>query len=641
MLSLATLKTPGVYIDEVPKFPPSIAAVETAIPAFIGYTAKSTRIANNDLKNVPFRIESMAEFELYFGGSPKPTVKDVKIDLSYQFVSATLESERFLYDSLRLFYANGGGVCYIVSVGSYKEDPNELHFITAITALEKFDEPTMLLFPDAALIPANGLYNVQIATLKHCNSMMNRVGVFDLKKDDYKGTEFRNKIGISNLKYGTAYTPWLLAAFSKDINYGDMKGKIHRLGIPLISLKELTDNLEIKQLVGQLDDITDDSAAIKSATQLLSLSGILSEIYLEKFKLIIELPANNTNLNLQNLFKYLYNIAVTIDKYVGTLKYIELEDSVKETIKSLKEVYKDLINLEEEVKSIVGYTAQKPSGANIPVSGEWDTTFSAAAVATAILQGATPEEKRLSVLTKLDNLFNIINLAYQTGIIGKEIELEKQKNEALLAAMPAFKAIVNGINSTAMALPPSGAIAGIYAYTDNNRGVWKAPANVSIGGVEPNTIFSASELEGLNVDVMAGKSINAIRPFQGKGTLVYGARTLAGNDPEWRYVSVRRFFNMVEDSCKKATEQFVFEPNDANTWVRVQSMIDNFLWTLWRDGALQGATPQKAYYVSVGLGKTMTKEDIMDGRMIVEIGMAAVRPAEFIVLRFSHKLPEA
>jgi phage tail sheath protein FI len=97
---------------------------------------------------------------------------------------------------------------------------------------------------------------------------------------------------------------------------------------------------------------------------------------------------------------------------------------------------------------------------------------------------------------------------------------------------------------------------------------------------------------------------------------------------------------MVEESCKKATEQFVFEPNDANTWVRVQAMIENFLTIFWRQGALQGATPEKAFYVSVGLGKTMTAQDILNGFMIVEIGMAVVRPAEFIILRFSHKLPE-
>ncbi len=98
---------------------------------------------------------------------------------------------------------------------------------------------------------------------------------------------------------------------------------------------------------------------------------------------------------------------------------------------------------------------------------------------------------------------------------------------------------------------------------------------------------------------------------------------------------------MVEESTKKASEPFVFEPNDANTWVKVRAMIENFLILQWRAGALAGAKPEHAFYVKVGLGQTMTAQDILEGRMIVEIGMAVVRPAEFIVLRYSHKMQES
>ncbi len=212
----------------------------------------------------------------------------------------------------------------------------------------------------------------------------------------------------------------------------------------------------------------------------------------------------------------------------------------------------------------------------------------------------------------------------------------------LQSAFGLYKSILAGINNVAVPLPPSGAVAGIYAYVDRTRGVWKAPANVSLSGVQgPTDIFSESELSALNIDVNAGKSINAIRTFKGKGTLIFGARTLAGNDNEWRYVPVRRFFNMVEESVKKATEQFVFEPNDANTWIKVKAMIENFLLLQWGQGALAGSKPAQAFYVKVGLGETMTALDILEGRMNVEIGMAAVRPAEFIILKFSHKMQEA
>ena len=190
-------------------------------------------------------------------------------------------------------------------------------------------------------------------------------------------------------------------------------------------------------------------------------------------------------------------------------------------------------------------------------------------------------------------------------------------------------------------LPPGAAVAGVYATVDRTRGVWKSPANESLASVQSLTVLIDQDLnDSMNVDP-TGKSINALRAFAGKGFLVWGARTLAGNDNEWRYVSVRRFFNMVEELCKKATEPFVFEPNDAGTWVKVKAMIENFLVVQWRAGALVGAKPEDAFYVRVGLGSTMTAQDILEGRMIVEIGMAVVRPAEFIVLRFSHKMQES
>jgi hypothetical protein len=218
-----------------------------------------------------------------------------------------------------------------------------------------------------------------------------------------------------------------------------------------------------------------------------------------------------------------------------------------------------------------------------------------------------------------------------------------KKLDDLEASMNSLYASCKGaINNMDYEMPPSPAVVGVYCYVDRTRGVWKAPANVSLKTVSDLTDQITNEdQENLNVDAVSGKSVNVIRFFTGKGILIWGARTLAGNDNEWRYVSVRRFFNMVEESCKKASAQFVFEPNDANTWTKVRAMIENFLTVLWRQGALAGAKPEQAFFVKVGLGQTMTALDILEGRMIVEIGMAAVRPAEFIILRFSHKMQES
>jgi uncharacterized protein len=191
-------------------------------------------------------------------------------------------------------------------------------------------------------------------------------------------------------------------------------------------------------------------------------------------------------------------------------------------------------------------------------------------------------------------------------------------------------------------LPPSAAMAGLFAFVDSTRGVWKAPANVSVSKVLGlTTELNDEQQKEYNVSVDSGKSINVIRSFSGRGFIVWGARTLDGNNNEWRYVNVRRFFNMVEESVKKAMNNYVFEPNDANTWVKVKAGIENFLTLQWRAGALQGAKPEQAFFVNIGLGTTMSSFDVLEGRMIVQIGMAVVRPAEFIILEFMHKLAEA
>ena len=191
-----------------------------------------------------------------------------------------------------------------------------------------------------------------------------------------------------------------------------------------------------------------------------------------------------------------------------------------------------------------------------------------------------------------------------------------------------------------LVLFPSATVAGVYAANDASRGVWKAPANVGLSMVKAPQIKITDETqEGLNIDPISGISVNAIRTFPGVGVMVWGARTLAGNDNEWRYVSVRRFVINVEESIKKSIAAFVFEPNNANTWTRARASLENYLTGKWREGALAGAKPEDAFYVRVGLGQSMTAQDVLEGRMIIEIGIAVVRPAEFIIIRLTQMMP--
>mgnify|MGYP002797441091 CR=1 FL=1 len=179
--------------------------------------------------------------------------------------------------------------------------------------------------------------------------------------------------------------------------------------------------------------------------------------------------------------------------------------------------------------------------------------------------------------------------------------------------------------------PPSGAMAGIYARTDIERGVHKAPANEVIRGC---TGLSCAYNEG-EQDILNPMGVNLIRAFTGRGIRVWGARTISSNGL-WKYLNVRRLFIYVEESIKANTNWVVFEPNSTTLWNRVTRTIETFLATCWRDGALAGSTPSEAFFVECG-PTTMTQDDIDNGRLICQIGIAPVKPAEFVIFRITQK----
>ncbi len=214
-------------------------------------------------------------------------------------------------------------------------------------------------------------------------------------------------------------------------------------------------------------------------------------------------------------------------------------------------------------------------------------------------------------------------------------------HNALMQNWADYKLLAGKVKDSLNLLPPSAAIAGLYTMVDNTRGVWKAPANVSINFVNsPTESIDNAAQEGLNMP-MNGKAVNAIRTFLGEGIKVWGARTLDGNSQDWRYINVRRTMLYLEESVKNASKAYVFEPNVSNTWVSIKSMIDNFLRGVWKRGGLAGSTPEEAYEVHVGLGDTMTANDILDGIMRITVLVAISRPAEFIEITFQQQVQKS
>jgi phage tail sheath protein FI len=475
-----------VYINEIPSFPPAIAQVATAVPAFIGYTQIAKDPSGNDLTNKPTRITSLLEYEAQFGlGQPETNILITYVQqtsgttsqdtISFSFTGG-VQSKHNMHAAIRLFYANGGGAAYIVSVGPYKTIGGALvqtEYETGLAAVRKEDEPTMLVFPEGQNMTEINYYAIQAEALDQCGALQDRFSIMD----------------------------------------------IYDTGASLVTS-------------GQLD------TAIGNFR-----NGFASDFYNYG---AVYFP------NLKTVYQYDY----------------------------------------DESKTLIKHTVNGSTG---PLDGHSLTDIS------------TPPPLLSPPSSPTQNL-----AAYNT--------LKAALNSQFLVVMP-----------------PSPAMAGIYAAVDGSRGVWKAPANVGVQDVFGLTFQVSDELQqNLNIDAVSGKSVNAIRSFTGKGILVWGARTLDGNSNDFRYISVRRFFIMVEESAKLATMKFVFEGNDGNTWVKLRAMIENYLTNLWRLGALAGSKPEQAFYVKVGLGQTMTFDDILNGRLIVEIGMAPVRPAEFIILRFSQ-----
>jgi len=477
-MAILKLSTPGVYVQEISTFPPSVAEVETAIPAFIGYTEKATKLGV-DITWIPTMINNFSEYELFFGVSQQEAEDSITIavedfgggNYTVQVLPvAGKKSVHNMYYAVKHYFDNGGGTCYIASVGDYTAlpgAPKKDDLVKGLESIKDIDEVTILVIPEC----------------QYC--------------DDYKTVVQKMITQAATLKDRFAIID--------------------------------PDKVTPKEPGNPSGDISGDSSLIRNSTV-----GVDSDRYAAAY----------------------YPNLLTV--YSANFKFDDL--------------------------TIDTYT--------------WSGT-------------------------------------------GTDPNLGGKKMSELGTGSVLYSKIKGEVDKQYVEVPPSAAMAGIYARVDSTDGVWKAPANEAVLSVAgPSIPISNREQEDLNIDPNNGKSINAIRTFPGYGTLVWGARTLNGNDNEWRYISVRRFFNMVEESVKKSCAQFVFDPNTVSTWVKVQAMIENYLFLKWREGALAGSKPEQAYFVRVGLGTTMTSLDILEGRMNVEIGMAVARPAEFIVLKFSQLMQQ-
>ena len=679
-------KTPGVFIEELALFPPSVAAVATAIPAFIGYTSITQDDAGVSLLNRPIRITSMLDFMELFGGPYNPASYFVQVDplAAWDIINTSpVDGRRFyLFDAVRHYFDNGGGPCYIICVGDFSADATYGNDTTGmrggLRALEKVDEPTLIAVPDVTTLRlGNGDPDFVVAgnlhkdIIEQCNRLQDRFGILDMvagsRAPDHASQpllQFRNQVGTENLKYAATYYPWLLTTYTRTIHFSQLDffdNQAIPVAISDLTLSAMTGNAILDGLVTTLiNRQADEDRVFSKVPTTITLNRnnfnpLSAHLEFLRTTLMGTTTAGAARTAFRHLVEYVRQLALSfrdLENDAGNPTEMTNMLTALEANTALRTQITNLISFEKNANvmgsiSLTRVVADVVADYALVNTEDWIggvTVASIAANATDFTNGGLNSIAQTAHAAGnspiLQNAFNVISEAF-LGIAEDAIFRTDQAENNLFSQHPFFKAVIERIQKDMSLLPPSGAAAGVYAATDRSRGVWKAPANLSLRSViAPAYKLTDQEQSTLNVHD-TGKSINAIRAFTGKGILVWGARTLAGNDNEWRYINVRRFFIFVEESTKKATEPFVFEPNDANTWIRIRAMIENFLTLQWRQGALAGATTKDAFYVKVGLGETMTALDILEGRLIVEIGMAAVRPAEFIILRFSHKMQES
>ncbi|MDT8998198.1 phage tail sheath C-terminal domain-containing protein [Paucibacter sp. APW11] len=634
---MAVMKTPGVYIVEKNAFPNSVVEVATAVPAFVGHTEFADN-HNTPLSLRPWPISSMAEYHQYFGGPPKPrfalSEEADPLDAQFQALSEpdTPSSKKGyklaqvkgvaghdfgLYNALRHFFQNGGGRCYVVSIGSYKQELDPDLFQKGIDALKKEQEPTMLLAPEAVRFEdANTCKDIQQAMLNHCGyEMKNRVAILDVyngdKPREYPPGDpvaaFRDSLGINFLDFAAAYYPWLNTSVvgEKEVDYENIA----------------PDSLDLlcTLLRAELNLPADRPGAEKPKARAM-------------WDEVAKLKTDFTPIVIAEARKQRDDAAAK----QSTAARAKVESEAKAAKKSADEIAAALKTFDDAQAQAKADADKARTDARKAFIDDFVTKAKAA---DADLTDAAAAEQAETAAKAWDVSYDnpLSSAALADGVkVRREL-----LNKTLVNASNVFKAVLTEVRRQLNVMPPSSAMAGIYTMVDNTRGVWKAPANVSLNGViSPTVSISHEQQEDLNVSAQ-GKSINAIRAFIGEGVLVWGARTLDGNSLDWRYINVRRTMIMLEESCRLAAKAMVFEPNTANTWVTIKSMIANFLTSVWKRGGLMGAVPEDAFSVHVGLGETMTPNDILEGILRVTVLVAMVRPAEFIEITFQQQMPKS
>jgi len=634
-------QAPGLYLQQNTQTLSEINADATAIPAFIGFSQQGIYNEQGQWLYQRQQIDSLFHYQQHFGG-PQLQALQLPVEQLQNLRDSSQQADYikpktikpkyikpkyikpetpFLYQALSLYYANGGGPCYVISIGDFGEftkNSSSAEILTkidmALAELALVDTVSLILCPESILFP-EAHYRIQERLLTHCQQQQDRFALMDVlmsleenenkdkdKDKDEDKVELDSRLlrkNVTNaLNYGAAYYPYLISRQAVQyqpeeiqLNYTVRQRRLHpelanawvNLGGQLLNRYGYT----------KTDTDTDTDAASENSNAKKNKpcekqKGLLFVSYLK-------LPSPNILVD---------SIGYAVDSKGQRLRLSS-----------------------GQLAPPYGIFSNNPNPNPDPKAQQAEVYLDA--------EGYHTEGKGcvFSNIRKRENGRPIIdNIATQMETVNQTLAYCADA-KARLGDGPIAENIAEQLEQTLYLLPPSAAIAGAIVKTDADQGPWTAPANKILQGIEGLVLnLDVYQQQQLNVDQSSGKSINALRYFAGQGVKIWGARTLAGNDNEWRYINVRRFFIHVEKSIKRHIQFAVYEPNNAFTWLKIQTLVERYLEGLWTQGALYGATPEQAFFVEIGLGSSMTAEDIQKGQLRINIGVAAQRPAEFIIL---------
>lgn len=624
-----TMKTPGVYVQELDAFGNSVVSVPTAVPAFIGYTAQ-TSFNGKSLLNKAVKVTSLAEFLMIFG----PTAPEVQYAVSSKVLPERLDALKKVADATAKKMDSAKAVSEKAGENATKEQKKAVEDAktandnadTALNAAKEEKGIAALLSAQTALenaekgakpgVPVDPEGKLAADVKKAQDTLDNIVAEADFSTG-----------GIAyNLTTTTVnYRMYSSLKFFYENGGGDCF--IMSIGAYDYSKKAITDTT----------DFTNAITLLKKETEPTML--VIPDL-VEIMDPTVEDGAENY---LQNKYANAYSLQNEMINHCGEMMN---RVAILDVPGGYSEPVTGTTSVEQFRNSVEPSNSKFNSYASVYYPWLHTTVYQTSEVSYKNINKAS--------YAKVTSMLNI-EFTNDKGVLDPNMEkiisaftsdpsktpqqttLDKA-NLILSNLSKSYQLLTGSIMSNMNLMAPSAGMAGIYTSVDNNEGVWVAPANVGVQStIKPAINIGHAAQEDLNIPI-DGKAVCAIRAFTGRGNLVWGARTLDGNSNDWRYVNVRRTLIYIEQSVQDASKAYVFAPNDAGTWVNVKSMISSFLTGLWKQGGLVGPKPADAFSVSVGLGSTMTGDDVLNGIMRVAVKVAVSRPAEFIEITFQQEM---